>query len=251
MPFSKRWIKLGLLLATLIIGILFINERYIKADQKNDVLENESLQKKKPSALAVPIKESIQLDVPLLYQFDEPSLYNGCEVTSLAMILNYYDIDVTKNELADEIKTVPLLNDEDEYGNPHQGFVGNISGEEPGLGVYHEPIVKLAKKYVAKDKIIDLSGSDFNEVLAALSSGHPVWTITTASFGPVDDFVTWDTTEGELDVTYSMHSVAITGYDSEMIYFNDPYGEKDSAMDRETFVAAYEQMGSQAVYFDL
>ncbi|KRN54262.1 C39 family peptidase [Carnobacterium divergens] len=248
---NRKWIKFGLLVTTFIIGILFINERYIKADQKNDTIGNQSPHQTEKKALSVPIKESSQLDVPLLYQFDEPSLYNGCEVTSLAMILNYYDIEVTKNELADEIKTVPLLNEDDEYGNPHKGFVGSISGEEPGLGVYHEPIVKLAQKYVSKNKVIDLTGSDFNEVLAALSSGHPVWTITTATFSPVDDFVTWDTTDGEIDVTYSMHSVAITGYDSEMVYFNDPYGEKDSSMDRDTFEETYEQMGSQAVYFNL
>ena len=38
------------------------------------------------------------LNVPLLNQMDDPRLYNGCEVTSLAMILNYSGIDVSKNE---------------------------------------------------------------------------------------------------------------------------------------------------------
>src|ERR1700726_1372539 len=34
------------------------------------------------------------LDVPLINQMDPPHLYNGCEVTSLAMILNYNEYHV-------------------------------------------------------------------------------------------------------------------------------------------------------------
>ncbi len=44
------------------------------------------------------------LDVPLINQMDSPKLYNGCEVASLAMILNYSGYHVTKNELANEVK---------------------------------------------------------------------------------------------------------------------------------------------------
>ena len=44
-----------------------------------------------------------------------------------------------------------------------------------------------------------------------------------------------------------MHSVVVTGYDAESIYFNDPYGEKDASMDKKNFIAAFEQMGSQAI----
>jgi hypothetical protein len=54
------------------------------------------------------LPDSIKLDVPLINQMDAPKLYNGCEITSLAMILNFHGLKVTKNELAKKVKTVPL-----------------------------------------------------------------------------------------------------------------------------------------------
>lgn len=53
---------------------------------------------------------------------DEPALYNGCEVTSLAMLLQYNGIDVTKNQLAEEIPTVPLIDEEGNYGDPNKAL---------------------------------------------------------------------------------------------------------------------------------
>ena len=45
-----------------------------------------------------------KLNVPLERQL--PDLPNGCEVTSLSMLLNYYDINVSKLELSSNIKHV-------------------------------------------------------------------------------------------------------------------------------------------------
>ena len=77
------------------------------------------------------IPKEMLLDVPLLNQMDSPRLYNGCEVTSLAMILNYKGISVTKNQLAQEITRVPLQYSNGENGNPNTGFVGNINLHSP------------------------------------------------------------------------------------------------------------------------
>ena len=55
---------------------------------------------------------------------------------------------------------------------------------------------------------------------------------------------------GKIDVTYSEHSVCITGFDRDkrVIYVNDPYGYKNREVDWNDFAAAYKQMGKQAVY---
>ncbi|KRL03618.1 cysteine protease YvpB [Liquorilactobacillus capillatus DSM 19910] len=191
-----------------------------------------------------------KLDVPLINQLDDPTLYNGCEVTSLAMLLNYYDINVTKNELGDKIKTVPMDYGNGQHGNPHKGFVGDVTGANPGLGVYHGPIMALTKKYTTK--AVDLSGQTFNDVIQKVGEGHPVWTITTATFAPVDDFQAWDTPQGEIKITFSEHSVVITGFDrkNNVIYINNPYGHKNQAVNWDDFEAAYKQMGKQAVYIN-
>ncbi|KRM95285.1 YvpB like protein [Liquorilactobacillus aquaticus DSM 21051] len=192
----------------------------------------------------------VKLDVPLLNQLDDPTLYNGCEVTSLAMLLNYYGVDVTKNELGEKIKTVPMDYDNGQHGNPNVGFVGDVTGADPGLGVYHGPITDLAKKY--SDKVRDITGQSFDNVIQELEKGHPVWTITTASFAAVDDFQDWDTPQGKIKITFSEHSVVITGFDrkNNLIYINNPYGKKNQAVSWSDFEEAYDQMGKQAVYIN-
>lgn len=55
------------------------------------------------------LHEKILLDVPVLLQF--PELPRGCEVTSLAMMLNYAGIQVDKLTLATKVNKVPYLSD--------------------------------------------------------------------------------------------------------------------------------------------
>ena len=188
------------------------------------------------------------LDVPLLNQLSAPRLYNGCEVTSLAMLLNFYGYNVTKNELANKIKRVPLNLPGNKKGNPNVGFVGDME-DGPGLAVYNGPIFDLAKQY-AGDKAVNLTGSTFDELLKMVNQGAPVWIITTTSFAPVSVFEKWETPQGTIEVTFSEHSVVITGYDEDSIYINDPYGYKNRKVDRENFIAAWKQMGRQAVTID-
>lgn len=192
--------------------------------------------------------DHILLDVPLLNQMDAPKLYNGCEVTSLAMILNYHGVKVTKNELAENIKTVPLTYNNGQKGNPNAGFVGNMA-KGPGLGVYNGPVLELAQKYVG-DRAVNLTNHSFDEVLEKVGQGLPVWIITTSTFAPVSVFQTWDTPQGKINITFSEHSVAITGYDETHIYINDPYGIKNRKLNRESFIKAWEQMGKQAIVIE-
>ena len=99
-------------------------------------------------------------DVPLLNQMEKPQLYNGCEVTSLAMILNYHGVVVTKNELAENIQTVPLTYKNGKKGNPNVGFVGDMANG-PGLAAYNGPVFELAQEYVG-DKAVNLTNSSFS-----------------------------------------------------------------------------------------
>lgn len=185
------------------------------------------------------------LDVPLIKQMDAPKLYNGCEVASLAMILNYSGYDVTKNELAQKINRVPLTYQNGLKGNPNDGFVGDME-KGPGLSVYHGPIYKLAASY-AGTKAIDLTGKKPAAIYKQLNKGRPVWVIAPVRFAPVNDMQTWNTPSGKVDVTYSVHSVAVTGYNDKYVYLNDPYGYKNRKVDRSNFEKAWKQMGSQAV----
>ncbi|SES12967.1 Uncharacterized protein YvpB [Gracilibacillus ureilyticus] len=192
-------------------------------------------------------KESYMLDVPHISQL--PELMRGCEVTSLAMLLNYYDINTDKMELAKNIQ-YEAFQVNGIRGNMHEGFVGNMETfSQPGLGVYIEPILELAKEYVSDERIIDLTNKEPEELYEAIRDNRPVWVITNAKFrelGP-EQFMTWQTELGPMQVTYQHHSAVITGYDEENVYVNDPLSSnKNKAVDRKDFEEAWIQMGQQA-----
>ncbi|MDA7025560.1 C39 family peptidase [Bacillus sp. CLL-7-23] len=233
MKFLKT-LLVALILATIVIFILFSKEI------KTSLIETFAATKQTSAKV-----NRKPLDVPLLKQMDRPKLYNGCEVTSLAMILNYSGYDVTKNELAQKVKRVPLQYKNGLKGNPNDGFVGDME-KGPGLSVYHGPIYELATSY-AGDKVLDLTGSKLEKIYEQLNQSRPVWVITTVNFSPVKSMKTWNTPTGKVDVTYKVHSVAITGYDQKYVYVNDPYGYKNRRTDRIKFEKSWKQMGRQAI----
>lgn len=202
----------------------------------------------------IKIKDQVLLNVPAISQI--PDLPRGCEVTSLAMLLNNAGVTVGKMELAEKVKKdhTPqrISNGEIYFGNPNDGFVGNMYNfQEPGFGIYHKPIADLAEKYLP-GKIKDLSGSDFQELKIHLSDGRPVWVITNTSYQPLseDKFQTWNTPTGKVKITYKEHSVLITGFDPHYIYFNDPLtGEKNKKAPIKDFEESWVQMGRQAITY--
>lgn len=197
-------------------------------------------------------KESHIENIPVILQL--PELPRGCEVTSLAMLLSYKSVKIDKLTLAKEVrKDDTIYKKQDEkihFGNPNKGFVGDMYNfKENGLGVYHKPIYELLMEYLPKSSI-DITGCDFNEVLGFINNKIPVWVIINSTYDvlPESSFIKWQTPDGEIIVTYREHSVLITGYDENNIYFNDPLGIKEFAP-KDKFQKAWTQMGSQAITF--
>ncbi|WP_379971244.1 C39 family peptidase [Ectobacillus sp. sgz5001026] len=185
--------------------------------------------------------------VPFIQQL--PELRRGCEVTSLTMLLQYNGIQTDKMKLAKEIERVPFKQNQI-HGNPNDGFVGDIySTSNPGYGVYHKPIYRLAQTY-APNKVMDLTGRDIADIYKSVSMGSPVWVITNTTFEPLPDseFETWSTKDGDVKITYHEHSVVIVGYDNNNVYVQDPLADgPKSAIPRDNFEKAWEQMGKQAI----
>lgn len=189
------------------------------------------------------------IDVPLLLQ--KPELPRGCEVTSLAMLLQNAGVKVSKMKLASEIKKVPYAA-RGKYGDPEKGFVGDMyDSDQPGYGVYHKPIAHLAGRYLP-DRVADLSGQSFASIERKLSEGKPVLVITNITFRPLSDsaFQTWQTKSGPIRVTYYEHAVLLTGYNRHSVFFNNPLGKKNTSADKTNFIKAWKQMGSQAISYN-
>lgn len=244
----KKMLFIFTFVCFLTISVLYIKSTAVQLSMEQNVTVSNPLMQMaaEPNELA----ESVLLDVPLLNQLDPPALLLGCEVTSLAMVLQYNGIAVSKNELAEKLPSVPIYYDNGLHGNPNEGFVGDVTGYDYGFCVYHGPIASLAAQYISTERVKDITGSGFDAVLSALNQGHPVWVVTTTTFLPVDDMEMWQTPTGPVGITYFMHSVAIVGYDVDSIYLNNPYGIKNQAIDRAGFIQSWEQMGNQAIYID-
>lgn len=261
----NRFIIVGLILFDAVgiaIGLFFLLEKkesileetafadissVVKKNSSSEIIE-ETTSSEINDSENVEIAANAHLDVPQVNQMDSPSLYNGCEVTSLAMLLNYYGNNVTKNELAETLSFLPYKDNSGYYGNPNEGFVGDIYGNDAGYFVYHEPIFALAENYNTKELVAsDLTGDNFSSIQRALTAGNPVWVITTTSFSATTDMMTWRTNSGTVEVSMSEHSVVLIGYDENHVYLNDPYGNENYATDITNFIASWEQMGSQAI----
>ncbi|OEH92176.1 C39 family peptidase [Bacillus solimangrovi] len=200
------------------------------------------------------LPKSVKFDVPLIQQY--PELPRGCEVTSLAMLIQHAGVDVDKMTLAKQVEKDPtpysFKNGVIHFGNPNKGFVGDMyTTNKPGYGVYHEPIFDLAQQYLS-NKVRDISGGEFTEVLFHVSRKRPVWVITNTTLQPLPEtsFQTWQTPDGPIQITYREHSVIITGYDENYIYVNDPLDpNKNKKIPIDEFIKAWEQMGKQAITY--
>jgi uncharacterized protein YvpB/putative cell wall-binding protein len=197
-----------------------------------------------------PLKSRILLNAPLISQM--PELPRGCEVTSLSMLLNFAGKPVDKMKLAREVKTIPWESG-GFRGHPNDGFVGNMyTFSKSGCCVFHSPIANIANKYLP-GRIVDLTGEDFEAVMYYLNQGKPVWVINTSWFKPVPGYYwsTWKTKHGNIQMTKKEHSVLITGYDNQYIYFNDPLANiKNRAFSKTQFIAGWQQFGKQAITFN-
>lgn len=214
------------------------------------------LQRNSNSQTKNPIQkmESVLLSVPLVKQL--PELRNGCEITSLTMLLQYYGVKKEKMELVPELirDKTPIKKDKNgkilSWGDPNEGFVGDITGKSIGYGVYHKPLFLLLKNYI--DSAIDLSGSSLNELELKLSKGSPVVVWTTVNYvAPAKkDWRTWKSPTGTVKATFKEHSVLLVGYDKDHIYLNDPLsGEKQVKVEKATFLSGWSAMGKQAISY--
>lgn len=248
--FKKHWLSWFLAFDIVLAALLFVlyspGNRSIGKRWISDVsYEAEQI---KNETTGQPRKHSVRIDAPFILQ--KPELPRGCEVTSLAMLLQKAGIQVGKMELAHEIKRVPYYQNQ-QFGDPDVGFVGSMEdATKRGYGVYHEPLALLGRRYLPS-RIIDLSGKSFDSVLSQLNDGIPVVVITNVTFKPLSKnyFHYWRTSGGTAKVTNQEHAVLVTGYDQNKIIINDPLRKKDTIANRASFIKAWEQMGSQAISY--
>ena len=93
--------------------------------------------------------QEVQLEVPYLSQ--EDILPTGCEAVSAAMVLQYWGVDVTPEEVASMLPCAPLYQLRGQlYGpNPDEFFVGSPF-EETGYGCYAPVIAGVLEEQLSR-----------------------------------------------------------------------------------------------------
>lgn len=126
-----------------------------------------------------------------------PELPTGCEIVAVTMMLDYAGAkNINKFKLANEM---PRSYDGD------KGFIGSPYSKS-GWWIYPKALTKLVKRHVGSAK--NLTGAPVSKLKREVNNNHPV--VVWVAF--VDGFVN--------------HAVTMTGYDSNYVYFNDPWTNK-------------------------
>lgn len=144
----------------------------------------------------VPIRDSVQLDVPL---FNQQTLgyWSGCEIVSLGMVINYE----TKVDIQTLVSQMPRSTD------PTKGFRGDVQSRR-GFTVLPMALTELTGAYLGEGK--DMTGCTVQNLKVQLNSNRPI--------------VIWVNGLG-----FNVHAICLTGYNQDGFFYNDPWqGSKDT-----------------------
>ena len=178
----------------------------------------------------------------------EPELPTGCEITTLAEVLNYHGFNIDKEELCDNFMPVDYVGSV----TMTQAYLGDPRSNN-GFGCYSPVIVKSAYEYFESIDspcyAVDLSGTDFRDLFYQICQGRPVIVWATMYLMESYPNYKWTAGNGE-DMIFNdyQHCMAIYGYDLNegIIYAGDPLvGNTTYSIDR--FEMIYDIMYKQAV----
>ena len=187
-----------------------------------------------------------RLNVKCIYQ--NPELPNGCEVTSLAIALNYHGFNVSKGVLAD----LYLPRGRIGSTSPYDAYIGNPRIKNASWYCYSPVIVRCGNSYLSGQgseyQAVDLTGQDFERLLVELDEGRPVIFWGTLSMGSPSYGSDWVIGGTRYAKHYNLHCLVLTGYDLEknLVYVSDPL-RGNVTYNLTTTKKRYEQMKKQAV----
>ncbi len=212
---------------------------------KNKILEEQI--RKEQEELA---RSTVKIDREITYsQF--PNYPTGCESAALYILLKYYDVDVTIDQIVDSLKKGSLpykIEDEIYGGNPEEEFIGDPR-DDSSYGVYNKPIAEVAKKF--KPEVQNIEGLELEQVLELVSQNRPVMVWTTIGNLPsrISSMWIYRKTGEKIYWKENEHAVVIIGYNNQQVIVSDPYTGRITRYNKETFIENYNYMGKRAVYY--
>ncbi len=198
-----------------------------------------------------PAGKGVMLDVMEFCQYsDYPT---GCECVSLYMLLSYYGVKVSMDQICD---LLPMgaqpydHTDGNRYGaNPEREFVGDPR-KEISYGVFNGPVAWVAEQI--RPGVKTKTGATMEEIKAILDTGNPVlaWYLS-APMRPVMYRWSWLDDRGETVFwPGGEHAVVISGYDDTGLIYRDPNAGTTVEIDDGTFEKGFTQMGGRIIYYE-
>jgi len=193
-----------------------------------------------------------------LQGMSQENIPTGCESVSLAVVLNYWGVDITPEELIENYlpKGAFWYENGNLYGpNPHEKFVGDPF-KKNSLGCFSEVIVETfqhlkSDHYPRSEKlqIRNLSGKDFGEFVEYLKEEIPVIVWATMGMEPSYEGMQFLLEDGSLYTwRANEHCMVLCGVDEENYYLMDPLQEGTIvSYEKEYVETRYEEMGKEAV----
>lgn len=194
--------------------------------------------------------------VPLILQ--NPELPNGCEVTSLAMLLDSAGRPIDKVELyRDYLPRVDFHSvDGVRYGpDPEQYYAGDAASQTEGWYCFEDPIVQAANGWLDEPgsalRARALTGLSQTELDGYARSGTPLAVWVTLDYAPPQySSYTWLLEDGtEYHPYRNLHCVVLAGRSGDGYRIADPINGFQT-VDRETFWASFSAMDSRAVVIE-
>lgn len=186
----------------------------------------------------------------------DPELPNGCEVTSLAMLLDWAGYPIDKVELSDQYlpKQGFYRSNEVLYGaDPNQAYAGDPSSSSSGWYCFEGPVLEAANAYLSDQNTTQqaapLSAATREELENYMNDGIPLAAWVTLDYSEPRSRASsvWRLPDGTDYVPYTnLHCVVLAGWDGENYRIANPVDGWQS-VSPDTFWSCFDAMGRRAV----
>lgn len=193
------------------------------------------------------------LSVPYISQ--KGLLATGCELVSGMMVLQYYDCNVTVEQMIQSVPRSSLTKSGGMlYGeSPSDSFIGDPHSED-GFGCYAPVLASGMNTFLGKEgkyRAIDCTGGSLPDLAEQyIPHGTPIIIWATMNMNDPAPGKVWklNSTGKPFQWIAGEHCLVLVGYDWDNYYFNDPYESNGLVSYPKSVVESrFESLGRQAV----